>query len=256
LNNITLNLGNGDDEVEFLGSTVNGTVLVNLANGLDRFETNEGLGGVDNAFLGSVGVKTGNQMDDIELRGASFANLGVDAGADDDEITLDTIDVTGHFGVNAGSGNDEVTLDGVTQTGIGMNCVIGGSGVDNVDLKSSTFNSIMAIEMGSGVHNELEIDDVHFGSIVTISSLGQNDSILIEQDLSRAIQTEVVGALFVQMGPGGTLGIGTGNAASWTETSAGVSLKGSKPNLVATVVQANVDFSFPPVVKNTQLVLV
>jgi hypothetical protein len=256
LNNITLNLGNGNDEVEFLGSTVSGTVLVNMSNGLDLFETNQGAGGVDNTFLGAVGIKTGNQADEIELRDATFANLGIDAGADGDEVVLDTIDITGRFGVNAGSGNDEVTVDDVTHSGTGMNCVMGGSGIDEVDFKSSTFNSFVDLDMGSGPNNELEIDDVHFNSLVMISSIGQNDSILIEQDLSRAIATEFVGALSIQMGPGGTLGVGTSNAASWTETSAGVLFKGSKPSLIATVTQLNVDFNSAPLLKNAQLLLV
>lgn len=256
LNNITLNLGNGNDEVEFLGSTVNGNVLVNMSNGLDLFETNEGAGGVDNSFLGSVGIKTGNQADEIELRDATFANLGIDAGADGDEVILDTITITGRFGVNAGSGNDEVTVDGVTQSGTGMNCVMGGSGIDEVDFKSSTFNSYVDLDMGSGPNNELEIDDVHFNSIVTIFSNGQNDQILIEQDLALVDATEFVGTLSVQMGPGGTMGIGTNNAASWTETSAVVQFKGSKPSLIATVTQVRVDFNSAPSLKNAQLVLV
>ena len=256
LNNIILNLGNGNDEVEFLGSEVDGIVLVNMSNGLDRFETNQGAGGVDNTFAGPVGIKTGNQADEIELRDAEFAILGIEAGADGDEIILDTIDITGRFGIDAGSGNDDVTVDGVTQVGVGMNCVMGGSGIDEVDFRSSSFNSYVDLDMGSGPNNELTIDDVHFNSTVTIFSIGQNDQVLVEQDLGLADATEFVGVLTVQMGPGGTMGIGTSNAASWTETSAGFSLKGTKPNLIATVAQIQVSFFAQPTLKNAQLVLV
>jgi hypothetical protein len=110
--------------------------------------------------------------------------------------------------------------------------------------------------MGSGPVNELEIDDVEFTSLAVLSSSGQSDQVRIEQDLGRAGSTEFLGSLSVQMGPGGTIGLGTNNAASYTQSSAPVSIKGSKPRLIATVTQVRVDFAIPPVLKNAEFVLV
>jgi hypothetical protein len=256
LNNITLNLGNGNDEVEFLGTTVNGLVLINTGNGLDVVETNEGTGGVDNSFLGAVAIMTGNQADTVDLKDSTFLHVGVDSGADNDDVDFDGIDITGRFGISAGSGNDEVTVVGVTQSGNGMNCVMGGSGIDEFDFKDSSFNSFVDFDLGSGPGNTLEIDDVHFNSWVTVFSIGKNDQIAIEQDLTLAGSTEFVGTLAIQMGPGGTIGFGTNNAASWTETSAQILLKGARPSLIATVLQARVDFFSLPQIKNVDLQLV
>ncbi|HVJ86698.1 MAG TPA: hypothetical protein VM452_13695 [Caulifigura sp.] len=256
LNAIKLNLVNGNDDVEFHGAIVNGAVSINTGNGIDSVKCDLGTGGIANSFHGAVTIKTGNQQDSIELRDATFAALTIDAGADQDEIELETVTVTGKLSVNGGAGNDEITLDEVIQTGTGINQIIGLSGQDDVKLKGATFASGVVIDMGSGPMNELEIDDVEFQLTTVIVSLGPNDQLRIEQDLAEAGETSFVGTLAIQMGPGSSIGLGTNDASSWTESSAGVSIRGTKPNLIATVVQLRTSFAVLPVLKNAEFLLV
>ena len=256
LNGITLNLINGNDEVEFKGSTINGIVSINTGNGSDSVETDIGTGGITNTFVGAVTIKTGNQQDSIELSEATFADLTIDAGADNDEIQLETITVTGRLSLTAGAGNDEITLDGVTQTGVATNAIIGLAGIDEVKLKGSSFASNVAIDMGSGPNNELEIDDCGFQKTLTIVSMGINDEIRIEQDLALSGETDLIGAVSITMGPGGEIGLGANNGASFTQASAAVTIRGSKPTLLATVAQLRVGFATPPVLKNAEFLLV
>ncbi len=202
LNTVTLNLGYGDDEVEFKGMTASGLVTINTSNGLDHVESAVGTGGVHNTFLAPVVVNTGNQADEIEFRSAHFTDLTINAGADGDDIKLETVTVSGDISVDGSSGNDEIVIDGITQTGTTLNVIKGLSGNDQIKLKGATFASAVSIDLGSGVNNELEIDDVTLSGATTITSIGQSDEIRIEQDLARAGLANFVGALSIAMGPG------------------------------------------------------
>jgi hypothetical protein len=255
LNSVTLNLVNGNDDVEFRGSTFNGAVSINTSNGQDDIQSEIGTGGVWNTFLGAVSINTGNQADKIEFRNAHFANLTIAAGADNDDIDLETIDATGVIKVDGSSGNDDIRLDGVNQTGTDLNTILGGSGIDVVKIKGSNFASAVSINNGSGNNNQLEIDDVVFSLATTIVSMGQSDDIKVEQDLSRAGRVEFRGALSVMMGPGGQLDIGVDNDSSYTDAQAAVTLKGTKPNLIATVFDSRGAFAVPPVLKNAEIVI-
>ena len=72
----------------------------------------------------------------------------------------------------------------------------------------------------------------------------------------RARRTDFIGAVSITMAAGGALGLGTNSGASWTQSSAAVTIKSTKPSLVATIAQLRVGFATPPVVKNVEYVLV
>ncbi len=255
LNAITLSLGYGDDDVEFKGATVNGTVSVNTSNGLDKVKSQLGTGGIANHFNGSVSISTGNQADEIELKNATFTNLTIAAGADNDEVTLDTVTITGRLSLDAGAGDDDVTIDGLTQSGATANSLVTGSGVDELKLKGSTFVSSVSINMGAGPGNELEIDDAGFSSKCTIVSSGVNDSIKIEQDLARSGLTNFVGALAITLGSTGDLKVGDPGSASYTQAQSTVTIKGVA-GAKASVVVVRSSFTSLPVVKNVEWTLV
>jgi hypothetical protein len=164
--------------------------------------------------------------------------------------------LTGKLSVSGGSGNDALTLDGVTQTGTGTNSIRGLSGKDDVTIKTTTFASTVSIDMGSGPQNELEIDDAGFASTATIFSNGVNDELRIEQDLGRAGLTNFGGALSVAMGPNSQMAIGVLNGASYTQMLSTVTFKGTKPNLIVSLVETRVSFAVPPILKNSEILLV
>jgi hypothetical protein len=256
VNQISLNLINGNDDVEFHGSTITGIVSINTGNGIDTVKADMGEGGVGNTFSGALTIKTGNQSDDIELRDSIFANLTVDAGADNDEIDLDTVTVNGRLSVNGGSGADEITLTGVTQTGTGLNSIVGLSGKDDVVLNGAVFASAVSINMGSGPMNELAIDDVEFKLAVSIFSNGPNDRLTIEQNEASTAATKFLGAVKIQMGPGSVIDLGVNHDSSYTEAAGPVSVKGTKPNLLINIVETKVAFTQLPVLKNAEFVIV
>lgn len=255
LNQISLNLLDGNDDIEFRGARVNGLVSINTGNDVDSVKMVEGTGGDANTFAAAVTIKTGNGADVIDLHDSIFANLTIDAGADNDKIDLETVTVNGRLSVNGNAGDDEMTFEELIQTGAGTNSIIGLAGKDDVAINGAIFASAVSVNLGTGPQNLLEIDDVEFQKTVTIIATGPNDRLRIEQNQSAMAATKFLGAVNVQMGPGGVIYLGVDDMASYTEAHGLVTVKGSTPNVLINLVQTKVEFAQIPVLKNAEYVL-
>jgi hypothetical protein len=256
INQVSLNLLDGSDAVEFRGATLNGLVSITTGNDVDTVKTVEGLGGVANRFLGAVTIKTGSQADVIDLQDSIFANLTIDAGTENDTINVETVTVNGRLSVNGNAGDDQMTFQDLVQKGAATNVITGLAGVDHVSFNGAIFASAVSINMGAGPQNVLEIDDVEFKKMVTIISAGPNDRLKIEQNLSAMAATKFLGAVNVQMTAGGLMNLGVDDEASYTEAHGLVTIKGTQPNVVISLVQTKVEFAQLPVLKNAEFLIV
>lgn len=257
LNSVSLNLLDGDNEVDFLGATFNGIISIKTGSGIDTITAAEGTGGVDNTFRGAVTIRTSAGADSINLADSTFANLTIDSEANNDDVVLDTVTVNGRLVISGGEGDDAISLTAVIQTGNGTNSITGLAGVDAILLKGAAFNSAVSIDLGTGTANQLEIDDVDFARSATFLSKGVNDALRIEQDTTLNGPTDFFGAVSIQMGAGATVGLGINDpVASFIQTRSSLTIKGSTPNLIATLVLIRSDLRLPPVLKNAQLVVV
>jgi hypothetical protein len=258
LKTVTLNTLGGDDAVEFRAVNVSGAVTVNSGLGLDSVETNLGTGGVSSTFAGKVTINTGVDADDVHLSHATFGGLSVVSGAGNDSISLDTVNVNAALKLDAGAGDDDVTLNTVQQTGTAANSVLGGAGIDTVDLEFVLFNSATTLNLGAGTGNQLDLDDVGFGSTATISSQGVDDQVRVEQQAGLTGTTDFQGNASFNLGQNAQLGISLVGSDFYTRFFGKATFKGAKSTLpvLATIVATRSEFASPPVLKSTEVTYV
>jgi hypothetical protein len=153
----TYGLGGGSDYASLLGFTAGGSVMVNAGAGANEVHVESGTvgggvmvsgSGTNNFQLSALTVASSIVMlsnsndDQLYVIGstAGTAIINAGGGADYVQVTDSALDL---LMVNLGSGNDTLNLDGVTST---LALLIGGGGSDTLQ-ESADNNFLMALEL-------------------------------------------------------------------------------------------------------------
>jgi hypothetical protein len=160
---VVINSGTGHDHVQFSGEARSLTIITgNGSDGVDIFDS----------LLGTLVVNTGNDADAISINEITSGRLNgvvevtgaavIDAGAGNDNNTIDTLDASAQsagvaiFGldvgtaliVRLGSGNDSLEADGVD---VGLTALLdAGAGNDTAVITNAAVDLVFQALMGSG----------------------------------------------------------------------------------------------------------
>jgi hypothetical protein len=222
IRNIRVNLGDGADLVALAGAEVRGNVTVRTGLGDDRVLVGTEGGAAELAGVlpadatvnvsGSLKISTGAGLDQVAVDGATVSRLSVDAGEDNDVVSLGSTDALGDLSarlvarhgahINLGDGNDDLNIDQVSTRGALI--ARGGVGDDTVNatvaeaavMLVSTDGGIDGITLADldvrhlGVHSGEGNDTVNVSDSVFTSlgiGLGAGDDTLTTSTLQARI---------------------------------------------------------------------
>jgi hypothetical protein len=174
--NIRVGLGEGDDLVAIVGANVGGNVSIRTGLGDDRVFIGTGDGAAELAGVlpadvsvsvrGHVGISTDGGLDQVAVDDASVAWLSVDAGEDNDVVSLGSTAPLGGAAarlvvrhglhVNLGAGNDQLNVDQVSTRG-GL-VARGGRGDDTID--ASLTKAAAMVVLGDGGVDTVTLADL------------------------------------------------------------------------------------------------
>jgi large repetitive protein len=170
--NLTINTGGGDDEVEFRDNSdadvgVGGNLTFNLGGGDENHVI----------FHKSAGVGVGNNL-----------TINSSAASGQTRIYMSNVDIGGNLSVNTGAGSDSIKLWGLWVGGRAT--VNTGAGYDELSLNSehpddgdyARFERGLTVTMGSEDDN-MEVDHTWFGGKVRLNgNSGANTLTLVNPD--------------------------------------------------------------------------
>ncbi|WP_254507498.1 hypothetical protein [Anatilimnocola floriformis] len=201
IQNIFMEMGNGDDSATFVLTNITGMLRFNGSNGNDSLTFGEDNG--DSNSFGSVAATMGAGNDAINVDDGSFTarqsfvalngdgnnvtdldptvslTLGlvsITGGSGSDFIDLgDTLVNTGYITVNSGDGDNDFFIDGNTTINGGIT-VIGGSGPDNFEPGDFGFNPQLTVNgsivasLGNGTNFiEFASDNVDVTGLISVT---------------------------------------------------------------------------------------
>lgn len=188
LKNVSINLGDGDSNVEISGfggtTTIDGTLTVKAGPGQHHFETDVPLSS-KTATINLQGVSvngdTGASVEVQELWTVTGDWLITTNHGNDEVLAFGGLIVSGKTTVSTGSGDDEVFFVDTTATALtGAVTINTGAGSDQVEFDRSTITGNLIANTGS--QNDLvEIDGAIFRGTVALTLGSGNDDVEIEQ---------------------------------------------------------------------------
>ncbi len=237
LKNVSINLGDGDSNVEISGfggtTTIDGTLTVKVGPGQHHFETDVPLTSktatinlqgvaVNSDTAASVDVQdlwtvtgdwlvTTNHGEDEVLNSGGLVVSGkttISTGSGNDEIVFETstaTSLTGTVTINTGAGEDIVEFDRLTVIG---NLVVNtGSQNDDVGIDRATFRGTVSLTLGTG-NDEVDIEQDNngqksrFEKAVTINGDSGNDEVNIGLSADNTDFAEFLAGLTLNGGSG------------------------------------------------------
>jgi len=232
----TINLGHGNDDLTLRGTLFSGAVSINTSSGADVILIDEATAGGAATFTNSLTINTGEDNDSVTLRNAATKKVTINTGDDDDIIDLDTVTAGGLLNIQAGAGADDVSLDAVIQTQTGSNLLNVGTGADDVFIASSSFQGNVSIDLGTGIVNNLSIDDTRFNGTFVLNANGGvglggvGDVIDIETNTSLAGDTVFAKTATMKVGAAAELNFGENNVNSDVDFLSNLVITGINPS--------------------------
>jgi len=160
---VTIDLGEGNDDLEILATDVNRHLNIKAGDGNDQIEVTEtrakdalidGEYGDDKitvdelTTVASVTIESGKDDDTIVVMDSVINNdLLINADAGNDYVKVDNVDVFDDLRLNAGSGDDAVTVRDSQADDI---TVYGGVGDDDVNLWHNRVTDQLYASLGTG----------------------------------------------------------------------------------------------------------
>jgi len=184
---LTLNLGEGDDTINFAGNLNLKTVAINLGDGNNvltvgagfsvssKLTINSGTGADQITLNGTTGkslaINTGIGNDEVSLYGTSFSSTAsINTGAGADVVTIDQISVSANANfsnnltITTGEDNDTVSISNATTKKVSINT---GDDDDTINLNTVNAGGTLSIQAGAGA------DDLNLNA-VTETQNGSN----------------------------------------------------------------------------------
>jgi len=180
--NIRIDLGEGDDLAAVVGANVRGNLSIQTGVGDDRVLVGTGEGAIELAGLlpadasvsirGALKVNTGSGLDHVAIDDATASLLSVDAGEDDDVVSLGSTAPLGDLSarlavrhgvhVNLGDGDDELNIDQLNTRGAIL--ARGGLGDNTMDVNIANASSMVVLSDGGADDvSLLDVDVRHLG---------------------------------------------------------------------------------------------
>lgn len=188
LKNVSINLGDGDSNVEFGGfggtTTIDGTLTVKAGPGQHHFETDVPLTS-KTATINLQGVAvnsdTAARVDVQELWTVTGDWLVTTNHGDDDVLANGGLIVSGKTTISTGSGDDEVVFNSSTATSLtGAVTINTSAGSDDIRFDRLTVIGNLVVNTGSQ-NDDVEIDGATFRGTVSLTLGAGSDEVGIEQ---------------------------------------------------------------------------
>lgn len=188
LKNVSINLGDGDSNVEISGfggtTTIDGTLTVKAGPGQHHFETDVPLTS-KTATINLQGVAvnsdTAASVDVQELWVVTGDWLVTTNHGNDEVFASGGLIVSGKTTISTGSGDDEVVFKTSTATSLtGAVTINTAAGFDFVQFDRCTVAGSLVVNTGS-LNDEVDIDGATFRGTVSLTLGSGNDSVVIEQ---------------------------------------------------------------------------
>jgi hypothetical protein len=255
---VTINLNDGSDELNLLGTQFSSTANINTGAGADVVTIDEASGGADALFSNNLSINTGEDADTVSISNTTTSKkLTINTGDDDDVVTLNTVVANGSLSINTSAGDDDLNLLSVQANAKGTATLSLGTGADDVVISQTSFNANLNLDLGTGIVNTLKIDDSEFFGSVNLTARGSIDSLTgvgdvinIETDTTLLGSTIFHKAVKMKVGAAANVNLGVLDAASHTDFQSSLAIAGINPAADLEVAAANnIFFSAPSLSK-------
>jgi acetyltransferase-like isoleucine patch superfamily enzyme len=153
VNDIVINLGDGNDRVTVRGRTLAGNLTIDLGNGNDHAQLKK------LSVTGNVSVTGGAGNDHVKIEDHVFVggNVTVTTNDGNDHVGIEELHVTGTTSVDTGLGNDKVEIEESQFSGAAT--ILLGDGNDRIKLEDVSFAVASTVDGGNGT-DKLKQEDV------------------------------------------------------------------------------------------------
>jgi len=255
---VTVNLNDGSDELNLLGTQFSSTVNLNTSAGADVITIDQISGGANASFGNNLSINTGEDGDTVSISNTTTSKkLTINTGDDDDTVTLNTVIANGSLSVNTSAGDDDLNLLSVQANASGTASLSLGTGADDVVISQSSVKANLNIDLGTGIVNTLKIDDSEFFGSFNLTAKGSIDAntgvgdvISIETNTLLTGATTFHKAVKMKVGAAANVNLGVLDLASHTDFQSSLGIAGVNPAADLEVAAANnIFFSAPSLSK-------
>ncbi|MEX2175425.1 MAG: hypothetical protein WD872_13770 [Pirellulaceae bacterium] len=217
---VIVNLGNGDNTLVVVDSTVGGSLVAIGGKARDtlfvantqidhafvaNLKAGRNIADVANSSIGhSAVVTTGKHVDIVDFADTSIGHsLIVRTGSGDDDVRAhahdgEGVDINGNVNIDTGSHRDYVELTGVVDGNVNIRT---GNHDDEVFLSGLAVHNSLIVNLGSG-NDDLEADGVEVDQNAVVVAGSGNDAVALSASNVDRVFTAIMGSgrdtLFIQ----------------------------------------------------------
>lgn len=183
---VSVKLGNGNDQLNLLGITNDGAMVIDLGSGNDGLAANLGgpVSADPNVCGGNFTLLAGAGNDRLIIQSLNaLANLTIDAGAGQDVVFLGSGSTNGITTIALGAGDDIMAIQ--DRTSRGLFSLNAGAGDDLLGLRNGDYKESAVFDLGAGndaILSQLNTFEVNVTRLGGVGPRNAIDTLFSESD--------------------------------------------------------------------------